>query len=71
MATALTVAVGLTVMVNVSEVPTQLTPLLVNVGVTVMDATTGVVVLLVAINVGIFPLPLAAIPIDGALFVQL
>ena len=71
MATAFTVAVGLTVMVNVRGVPTQLTPLLVNVGVTVMDATTGVVVLLVAINVGIFPAPLAAMPIDGALFVQL
>ena len=58
-------------MVNVSEVPTQLTPLFVNVGVTVMVATTGVVVLLVAINVGILPAPLAAMPIDGALFVQL
>ena len=71
MATAFTVAVGFTMMVNVSGVPTQLTPLFVNVGVTVMDATTGVVVLLVAIKVGIFPVPLAAIPIDGALFVQL
>ena len=71
MAIAFTVAVGLTVMVNVREVPTQLTPLFVNVGVTVIYATTGVVVLLVATNVGIFPVPLAAMPIDGALFVQL
>ena len=69
--TAFTVAVGLTVMVNVVAIPTQLTPLFVNVGVTVMVATTGVVVLLVAINVGIFPVPLVAMPIDGALFVQL
>ena len=58
-------------MVNVREVPTQLTALFVKVGVTVIDATTGVVVLLVAINVGIFPVPLAAIPIEAALFVQL
>ena len=58
-------------MVNVSEVPTQLTALFVNVGVTVIDATIGVVVLLVAIKVGIFPTPLAAMPIDAALFVQL
>jgi hypothetical protein len=71
LATALTVAVGFTVMVNVDAIPTQLTPLFVNVGVTVIVATTGVVVLLVAVNVGIFPVPLAAMPIDGALFVQL
>ena len=58
-------------MVNVSGVPTQLTPLLVNVGVTVIVATTGAVVILVATKVGILPVPLAAIPIDGALFVQL
>ena len=58
-------------MVNVNGVPTQLTPLFVKVGVTVIDATTGAVVILVATNVGIFPVPLAAMPIDGALFVQL
>ena len=70
-ATGSTDAVGFTVMLNVSGVPTQLTPLFVKVGVTVIDATTGVVVLLVATNVGMLPLPLAAIPIEGALFVQL
>ena len=69
-ATAFTVAVGFTVMVNVNGIPTQLTPLLVNVGVTVIVATTGVVVLLVATKVGILPEPLAAIPIDGSLFTQ-
>ena len=69
--TTSTVAVGLTVMVNVLEVPTQLTPPLVKVGVTVIVAITGVVVVLLATKVGIFPVPLAAIPIDGALFTQL
>lgn len=71
LATAFTVAVGFTVMLNVVGRPVQLTPLLVKVGVTVMVATTGIVVLLVATNVGILPASLAAIPIDGALFVQL
>ena len=71
LATAFTVAVGFTVMVNVVAMPTQLTPLFVNVGVTVIVATIGVVVLLVAIKVGILPVPLAAIPIEAALFVQL
>ena len=71
LATAFTVAVGFTVMVNVVVMPTQLTPLFVNVGVTVIVATTGVVVLLVATKVGILPVPLAVMPIDAALFVQL
>ena len=71
MATAFTVAVGFTVIVNVVAVPTQLTPLLVNVGVTVIVAITGAAVILVATKVGIFPVPLAAMPIDGAVFVQL
>jgi hypothetical protein len=71
LATALAVAVGLTVMVNVLDVPTQLTPPFIKVGVTVMVATTGAVVVLVAINVGMLPTPFAARPIDGVLFVQL
>ena len=71
LATAFTVAVGFTVMVNVIGVPTQLTAPLVKVGVTVIVATIGVVVALVAIKVGIFPVPLAAIPIDGVLLTQL
>jgi hypothetical protein len=70
LATAFTVAVGLTVMLNVLEVPTQLTPPFINVGVTVIVAITGAVVILVAMNVGILPAPAAAKPIDGALFVQ-
>jgi hypothetical protein len=64
------VAVGLTVMVNVFDVPTQLTPPFIKVGVTVMVATTGAVVILVAIKVGMLPTPFAARPIDGALFVH-
>ena len=57
-------------MVNVLDVPTQLTPPFINVGVTIMVATTGAVVVLVAINVGMLPTPFAARPIDGALFVH-
>jgi hypothetical protein len=71
LAIAFTVAVGFTVILKVVGRPVQLTPLLVNVGVTVIVATTGVVVTLVATKVGILPVPLAAMPMDGALFVQL
>ena len=68
--TVFTEAVGFTVMVNVIGVPTQLTPLLVNVGVTVMVAVTGANTVLVALNEPIFPVPLAAKPIDVLLFAQ-
>ena len=71
LATGFTVAVGFTVMVNVLDVPTQLTPALVNVGVTVMVAVTGALVALVAIKDAIFPAPVAAKPIDGVLLTQL
>lgn len=71
LATAFTVAVGFTVIKNVVGIPTQFTPPFTKVGVTVIVATTGAVVELVAMNVGIFPAPAAASPIDGALFVQL
>ena len=40
-------------------------------GVTVIVAVTGVLVKLMAVNAGIFPLPDAAKPIDALLFVQL
>ena len=69
--TGSTDAVGLTVMVNVLDVPTQLTPLLVYVGVTVMVAVTGAVPALVAVKEAILPAPLAARPMDGSLFTQL
>lgn len=70
LATALTVGVGFTVIVNVIGAPVQLTPLVI-VGVTVIVAVTGALVALVPTNEGIFPLPLAARPIDGVLLVQL
>jgi hypothetical protein len=58
--------VGLTVIVNDCGVPAQPS----NEGVTVMVAVTGAVPELVAVNDAIFPLPLAASPIDGVLLVQ-
>ena len=69
--TGLTTGVGLTVIVNVIGVPTQLTPPLVYVGVTVIAAVTGALVALVAVKLAILPVPLAAKPIDGVLLVQL
>src|SRR5688572_13068799 len=62
---------GLTVIVKLIGVPTQLTPPLVYVGVTVIVATTGALVKLTATKLGILPVPLAANPIDGRLLVQL
>ena len=49
-------------MVNVLDDPLQLIPELVNVGVTVMVATTGEVVVLRAANDAILPLPFDAKP---------
>ena len=70
-ATAFTVAVGLTVMVNVMGVPTQLVPPFVYVGVTVIVAVTGALVAFVAVKLAILPVPLAANPMLVVLFVQL
>lgn len=61
-----TLGVGLTVIVKICEAPGQ--PLAV--GVTVMVAVTGALVMLTAVNAGICPLPLAAKPIELLLFVQ-
>ena len=71
MLTAFTVAVGFTVIVNVLLVPTQLTPPLLNVGVTVIVAVTGARPVLLAVKDNILPVPLAARPIDGVLLIQL
>ena len=68
LAIALTVGVGLTVIVNVMLEPVQ--PLAV-VGVTVIVAVTGAAVLLVAMKLGILPCPVAARPILVLLLVQL
>jgi hypothetical protein len=61
--TALTVGVGLTVMVNNSGVPIH--PFAV--GITVIVAITGAVPALVAVKDGIFPVPFAASPMDMVL----
>ena len=65
--TALTVGVGFTVMVKVVELPGQpLADVL-----TVMVAVIGALVLLIAVNDPMLPVPEAAKPIVGLLFVQL
>lgn len=58
-------------MVKLEGTPTQLTPPLVKVGVTVMVAVIGILVGLVAVKVGReLPEPLAPSPIEISLFVQ-
>ncbi len=42
-----------------------------DVGVTVIVAVTAALLLLTAVKAGIFPLPLAAKPMDGLLLIQL
>ena len=63
--------IGFTVIVNVLDVPVQVKPALVNVGVTVIVAVTGVLPVLTAVKLAIFPVPLAANPMDDAVLVQL
>ena len=67
----LTLALGLTVMVKVVAVPLQVIPALVNVGVIVMVAVTGVLPALMAVNEGMVLVPLAPRPMLVLLFVQL
>jgi hypothetical protein len=58
-------------MVKLLDVPTQLTPPLVKVGVTVMVAVIGMAVGLVAVNVGKeLPDPLAPSPMEISLLVH-
>ena len=54
--------VGFTVMVKVFDDPVQEISELVKVGVTTIEATTGVVPVLMAVNEMIFPVPLEARP---------
>jgi hypothetical protein len=56
---AFTTAVGLTVILNVMGMPTQLDVPFTNVGVTVISAITGTAPVFVAVNGSIFPLPVA------------
>src|SRR5688500_6268632 len=67
LATALTVGVGLTVIVGVIAEPIQPAA----VGVTVIVPVTFAAPVLVAVNDAMSPVPLAARPIDVVLFVQL
>ena len=62
---AFTSPVGLTVIVRVLGVPGQSIPPLEKTGVIVSVATSNVVPLLIAVNDGIFPVPVAGNPIDG------
>ena len=62
-----TVGVGLTVMVKLTPVPPQ--PL--DDGVTVIVAVTATAVVLVAVKLGILPVPLGARPIEAPVWVQL
>ena len=59
--TALTVGIGLTVIVKVCGVPKHSTPFNVNFGVTMMVLTIGFGVVLVTVKDGIFPTPDAAV----------
>jgi hypothetical protein len=66
-----TVGVGFTVMVNVLVGPVQkFVPDNKYLGVTVMVAIIGALVLFVAVKEVIFPVPFAARPIVGVLFTQ-
>ena len=62
-----TLGIGFTVIENVSGVPVQVKC----VGVTVIIAVTGVLPVLIAVNAPMFPVPLAAKPIEGLSLVQL
>ena len=61
-----TIGVGFTVIVKIDAVPAQ--PL--TVGVTVIVAVMGAVLVLVAVKLGMLPVSLAANPIVGLVFVQ-
>ncbi len=59
--------VGFTVMVKLCAIPVQPN----TEGVTVIVAVMGILVVLIAVNAGIFPVPLAVKPIEVLLLVQL
>ena len=61
-ATAFTVGVGFTVMLNEVELPVQVSPALVKAGVIVTVAVTGEFVVFVAVNEEISPVPAAPRP---------
>ena len=63
-------AAGLTVIVKLIDGPVQTNPPLVKVGVTVIVPTMGVVVVLLGVKDGIFPLPDEAKPKLGVSLIQ-
>lgn len=63
--------VGFTVIVKLTGWPTQDTPALVKLATTVIVATTGAPVLLIAVKLAILPVPLGARPITAPVCVQL
>lgn len=69
--TVLTCPTGLMVRVNVLEGPVQFVPPFEKVGVTVIVATIGLVVLFIGVKTGRFPVPEPFKPIPVVLFVQL
>ena len=64
------VGVGFTVITNDCGVPVHVNPLLVKLGVTTIVAVTGALVVFTAVKVGGFPVPAAASPMPGLLFVH-
>ena len=60
----LTVGMGFTVMLKETALPVHVRPALVKVGVIVIPAVTGSVVVLVTVNEEIFPVPLAVRPME-------
>jgi hypothetical protein len=69
--TVLAVGLGFTVILKVTGVPVQVSPDTVFEGVIVMVAVTGFVLVFVATNEEMLPVPVAANPIEGVLLDQL
>ena len=67
----MTIGIGFTVIVKKVDIPVHVIPELVNSGVTVMVAVIGAVVVLVAWNERISPVPFVASPIKVLVLVQL
>lgn len=68
--TVLTCPLGFMVIVKVLEVPVQLVPPFEKVGVTVIVAWMGLVVVFTGVNTGIAPVPEVLIPIPAVVLVQ-
>jgi hypothetical protein len=68
---ALTVGEGFTVLLNVLGAPVHVVLPVVKVGVTVIVAVTAEVLVFMAVNEGMFPVPVAANPMEVVLLVQL